>query len=204
MEITSNRSIVAVAVFTSLLSCAARAEAQVGVLAGLARSGIAVGSESGSPDLAGPQDRSGLAAGVSLLLPANRYGGWQIEALFIEKGAANVLGPNDALRLSYLEIPFLLHVDVLRRRGNALFLLAGPSLAFPLSASYETDGVKENIKDDVSSVDVGLHVGGGVEVGQLIIDARYIWGWRTVFSGDLDGAFKNRTFSVMAGIRLGR
>ena len=56
--------------------------------------------------------------------------------LFIEKGAENLLRRDDSLRLSYLEIPVFLHLDVLRRRRNAVFLLAGPSVAFTLRAAY--------------------------------------------------------------------
>ena len=62
----------------------------------------------------------------------------------------------------------------------------------------------EDVKNDVGDVDVGLHVGAGVEIGRIMFDARYIWGGRTVFhDGDLDGTFKNRTFTLMAGIRFG-
>ena len=62
----------------------------------------------------------------------------------------------------------------------------------------------EDVKNDVGNVDVGLHVGAGVEIGQIMFDARYIWGGRTVFhDGNLDGTFKTVTFALMAGIRFG-
>ena len=197
--------IVAAAVLAGLLTSTARADAQVGVVAGVAQSTIALGTPSGSPELTETQRRTGLTAGLSLLFPTNRAGGWQVEALFVEKGAEHLLRRDDALRLTYVEIPVLMHLDVLRRRRNGVFLLAGPSLAFTLRASYEHDGVREDIKDDVRQVDVGLHVGAGVEIGQITFDARYVWGGRTVFhDGDLDGTFKNRTFTLMAGMRFGR
>jgi Outer membrane protein beta-barrel domain len=201
----TNTPVVAAAVLAALLTSAASADAQVGVIAGAARSTIAFGASSGSPELTETEWRTALIAGLSLLLPTNRAGGWQVEVLFVEKGAENLLRRDDAMRLTYLEIPVLLHLDVLRRHRNAVFLLAGPSLAFTLRASYEDAGVREDIKDDVSAVDVGLHVGAGVEIGQTFFDARYVWGGRTVFhDGDLDGTFKNRAFTLMAGIRFGR
>ena len=200
----TNPPVVAAAVLVSLLTSAASADAQIGVAAGVAQSTIAFGPESGSPELTETQWRTGFAAGLSFLFPTNRLGGWQVEVLFIEKGAENLLRRDDALRLTYLEIPVFLHLDVLRRRRNAVFLLAGPSVAFTLRAAYEDDGVTEDVKNDVGNVDVGLHVGAGVEIGQIMFDARYIWGGRTVFhDGDLDGTFKNRTFTLMAGIRFG-
>jgi len=205
MEMATNTPILAAAVLAGLLTGAANAHAQASLVAGVARSTIAFGSSSGSAELTGTQRRTGLAGGLSLLFPTNRYGGWQIEVLLIEKGAEHLLRRDDAIRLTYLEIPALMHLDVLRRHRNAVFLLAGPALAFPLRASYEDGGVAENVKDDVSQVDVGLHVGAGVEIGRMIVDARYVWGGRTVFhDGDFDGTFKNRTFTVMAGIRFGR
>ena len=201
----TNTPIVAAAVLAGLLTSAVNAHAQAGVIAGVARSTIDFGSPSGSPELTGTQRRTGFAGGLSLLFPTNRLGGWQIEVLLIEKGAEHLLRRDDALRLTYLEIPALMHLDVLRRHRNAVFLLAGPALAFPLRASYEDGGVVEDVKDEVSRVDVGLLVGAGVEISRMIVDARYVWGGRTVFhDGDLDGTFKNRTFTVMAGIRFGR
>ena len=131
----TNTPVVAAAVLAGLLISADSANAQAGVVAGVARSTIAFGPQSGSPELTGTERRTGLTAGLSLLFPTNRAGGWQIEALFIEKGAENLLRRDDVLRLTYLEIPALLHLDILRRRRNAVFLLAGPSLAFTLGAT---------------------------------------------------------------------
>jgi hypothetical protein len=208
MEMATRTPIVAAVVLAVLLTFTARAEAQLlqpAVIAGVAQSTIAFGPESGSPELNGTRRRPGLTGGLSILVGTGDLGGWQIEALFTEKGAENLLRRDDAMRLTYLEIPVLLHVDVLQRHRNAVFLIAGPSLAFILRASYEDGGVRTDIKDDVSNVDVGLHAGGGVEIGPMVFDARYVWGGRTVFhDGDLDGTFKNRSFIVMAGIRFGR
>jgi hypothetical protein len=58
---------------------------------------------------------------------------------------------------------------------------------------------------DLTPVDFGLVVGGGVESRRLSLEARYTLGLRTVFhDGDLEGTFKNRSFSVLAGFRIGR
>ena len=204
MEILINSPVVTTAALATLLACAGgAAEAQVGVTAGVAQSTMAFSSSSESREQT--RQRTGLIAGVSLLLPTARVGGWQVDALVVEKGAANLLRRDDVVRLTYVEIPILLHVDVLQRHRNSVFLLAGPSIAFLLRASYEADAMTEDIKNDVSHVDVGLLVGAGAELGHLIFDARYGWGMRTVFhDGDTGGSFRNRTFSVMAGIRFGR
>jgi len=204
MEIVISRQIAARGALAMLLACTAgTAEAQVGLTAGVAQATMTVSSSSESREQT--RQRTGLIAGVSLLLPTARAGGWQVDALVVEKGAVNLLRRDDVVRLTYVEIPVLLHLDVLQRHRNAVYLLAGPSIAFLLRASYEADAMTENIRNDVSNVDVGLLVGAGVELGHVIFDVRYGWGMRTVFhDGDTGGNFKNRAFSVMAGIRFGR
>ena len=196
---------IAVLVFAAAPITARRAEAQLHLKAGFSGSTISFSPASGSPELTHTRRRSGFVGGASVLLPGNRAGGWQIEALVIQKGARNLLRVDDAMDLTYLEIPALVHIDALRGRLGALFLLAGPSMAFNLQASYEDDGMREGIREDISKLDIGLHLGVGVEFGPATLDARYVWGMRRVFhDSDLEGAFRNRTFVATAGLRLGR
>lgn len=182
------------------------AEAQIGVKAGLSSATISFEPESGSPDLSETRARNGWVGGVFLLLTGNKIGGWQIEFLYQQKGARNLLRVDDELSLAYFAIPVLLHVDAWQTKGStAVYLVGGASVDFNLRASYEADGAREDVKDDTRPTDVGLHLGGGLEVGRLTIDARYSWGLLGVFEdGDLEGTFKNRAFAVTAGLRFGR
>jgi hypothetical protein len=184
-----------------------RAEAQVGLKAGLSSATITFEPESGSPDLTETKARNGFVGGVFLLLTGNKAGGWQIEFLYQEKGAKNLLRVDDTLTLTYLSIPVLLHVDVWQKTksSTAVFLVGGASVDFNIKASYEADSAREDVKDDIRSTDIGLHVGGGLEVGRLTIDARYSWGLLSAFEdGDLEGSFRNRAFAITAGLRFGR
>jgi opacity protein-like surface antigen len=176
------------------------------VKAGLSSATITFEPESGSPELTETRARNGFVGGVFVLLTGNRVGGWQLEFLYQEKGARNLLRVDDELALTYLSVPVLLHVDFWQTKGStALYVIGGASVDFNIKASYEADGEREDVKDDIQTTDVGLHVGGGLEVGRLTIDARYSWGLLSAFEeGDLDGTFKNRVFAVTAGFSFGR
>jgi hypothetical protein len=144
----------------------------------------------------------GLVAGASFFLTAADVGGWQLEALVIQKRARNLLRQGDEIRLTYLELPVVLHADFWQQDDNGAYFAIGPSVAVRLQANYlDETGVSEDIGDDVAGVDVGLHFAGGIELGALVIDARYILGLRSAFVDD-GRPFRNRTFAVTAGVRL--
>lgn len=186
---------------TVLVPAPARAQE---IKAGFSTSTISFSPEGGSPELPNVERRTGFVVGVSFLIATSKPGGYQIEVLLHQKGARNLLRRDDRLRLTYLEIPVLLHVDVLQRRSGSVFLIAGAAPAFNVHASYEDEGVTEDVTRDIEDFDIGLVVGAGVESGVVSVDARYTWGLRSTFhDGELEGAFRNRTFTVMAGLRFG-
>ena len=193
-------------VLACAIFCPIAAEAQdFGIKGGISSATLSFAPESGSPDLTDIRARRGFVGGIVVLMPGNSAGGWQIEAVINQKGARNLLRQDDAIRLTYVEVPFLLHLDVFQADPFALYVIAGPFVAFNVQASYEDEGTTENIRDDVRKLDLGLQAGGGIEYGPLSVDGRYTWGLRSAFQdGDLEGSFKNRTFTVTAGIRFGR
>ncbi|HYN06386.1 MAG TPA: porin family protein [Vicinamibacterales bacterium] len=196
-------SIVAAGLF-AVLGFATPARAQE-LKAGFSMATIRFSPESGSPELSSTEQLTGFVGGVSFFLTRSRLGGWQIEALLHQKGARNLLRIDDRLRLTYLEVPVLLHGDFYQLGPRALFFVAGPAFAFNTHASYTDEGEKEDVKDDIEDFDIGLVVGGGVELRRLTVEARYTWGLRRAFQdGDLEGSFKNRAFSVTVGYRFGR
>jgi Outer membrane protein beta-barrel domain len=174
------------------------------IKAGFSTTTISFSPEGGLPELPNVERRTGFVVGVSFLIATSKPGGYQIEVLLHQKGAQNLLRRDDRLRLTYLEIPVLLHVDVLQRRSGSVFLIAGAAPAFNVHASYEDEGVSEDVTRDIEDFDIGLVVGAGVESRVVSVDARYTWGLRSAFhDGELDGTFKNRTFTLMVGLRFG-
>jgi hypothetical protein len=179
----------------------ADAQTTLGVKAGVSGATISVGTEADS--VFDPRQQRGLVGGAAVLLPGNRIGGVQIEALVHQKGGQDVLRRDDRLRLTYLEIPVLLHADVLQRGRSAVFVTFGPSFGFNLDASYEDEGVTEDIGRDIRTFDPGLNLGAGVEAGPLVVEARYTWGLRSAFTGDDPRTtFKNRALAVTVGVWL--
>ena len=175
------------------------------VRAGFSSATIAFLPEGDSPELENTASTFGFVGGVSFLIPTNRAGGLQVEALFHQKGAQNLLRRDDKLRLTYLEVPVLFHLDVYQRDPRAIYVIAGPAVAFNVQASYESNGEKENVTDDIENVDVGLVIGAGVELRRLTLEGRYTWGLRSAFhDSELEGSFKNRALSVIVGFRFGR
>ena len=175
------------------------------IKAGFSSATIAFLPEGDSPELENTASTFGFIGGVSFLIPTNRVGGYQVEALFHQKGVQNLLRRDDKLRLTYLEVPVLLHLDVYQRDPRAIYVIAGPAMAFNVQASYESDGEKESVTDDIENFDVGLVVGAGVELRRLTLEGRYTWGLRSAFhDSELDGAFKNRALSFIVGFRFGR
>ena len=145
------------------------------IKAGVSMATISFSAESGSQELSNTERLTGFVGGIALLLPGSSRGGIQIEALFHQKGARNLLRRDDTLRLTYIEVPVLLHVDLYQRDPRAVYVIAGVAPSFAVQASYESDGEKEDVKDDIEDVDVGLVVGAGVELRRLTLDARYVW-----------------------------
>jgi len=185
-----------------LLTAPAAAQA---IKAGLTSSTISSSPQAGTEPRPAGNRLNGFVGGVSFLLATNDPGGWQFEALVRQQGVRNLLRRGDEMRLTYIEFPVLLHLDLFQRGPGAIFVIAGPSPAFKLQSSYTSDGAKQDIGDRVAPVDVGLTLGGGVEHRRWTVDARYTLGLRTAFTdADLDGTFKNRALTVMAGLRYAR
>jgi hypothetical protein len=152
--------------------------------------------------------KPGVIGGFSFfLLPGNR-GGWQMEGLIHQKGMDNLVSRGDSLRLTYIQAAGLAHFDVIqfgRSDTNALYLIGGPAVSFKAHASYSFADSIDDITDRIRKIDFNLIAGGGLEYGPLVLEARYDWGMRSILE-DLGGntSLKNRTFAVMAGLRLGR
>jgi hypothetical protein len=194
----------AAAIFVLTIVCPAPATAQE-IKAGFSSATINFLPGNDSRDLESIASTYGFVGGVSFLIPTGRIGGFQVEGLFHQKGAQNLLRLDDKLRLTYLEVPVLLHIDVYQRDPRAVYVIAGPALAFNIQASYESDGEREDVMDGIEDLDVGLVFGGGVELRRITIEGRYTFGLRSAFrDGDLDGAFKNRTLSLLVGFRFRR
>ena len=154
--------------------------------------------------------RTGFVGGGFLVWPANARVALQLEALYSQKGARfDEPGVEVHLNLNYFEVPILVRASTARNSsGVAFHAFGGPAFAFRTSAegtaSFEGESATQDIGEDVSKNDVGLVVGGGVEVGRFVFDVRQTWGLMNINKNQDEGdtTMKNRAFTVMAGVRF--
>ncbi len=132
----------------------------------------------------------------------------QPEVLFTMKG---MTAEEDDMKLTYnlnyLEIPVLLKVNFPTGGNAGPNIFVGPAIAFNLSSTYtfEYDGEEDDGDlEDVTPVDFGIVVGGGINFGNINIDARYNIGLSSIDdSGAGDPAdLKNSVISIMLGFAL--
>ena len=188
----------------ALLLCASPSLAQgidVGVKGGVNISSIDVSGDDGGPSL---DSRIGLVAGGFVRLPIASWLSVQAEGLYSEKGARFKEGGVEAkVILNYVELPVLAHV----RLGRLFYATGGPSMAFRVQAKGRSrfSGSTEDIdiSEDVERFDFGIAMGGGVELGRLIIDGRYTLGLTDADKDKTDTTTtKNRVISITAGFRF--
>ena len=187
-----------------VLICASPARAQgldVGVKGGVNVADVDLSADGDGPPF---DSRIGLVAGGFVRMPIASWLAVQAEGLYAEKGARiEESGVTAKLILNYVEVPVLARV----RLGRVFYATAGPSMAFLVQAKVRTrfSGATEDIdvSDEVQSFDFGLAMGGGVELGRLIVDGRYTLGLRDTDKDTTDATTtKNRTISFTAGFRF--
>lgn len=98
---------------------------------------------------------------------------------------------------NYLEVPVLLKLNF--DEGAGFFLFAGPSLGYLFDASdKDGDGNTNDINlKDFNRTELGAHIGGGIGLGPIKVDVRYVLGFSNI--ADLDGSdleIKNSGFGA--------
>lgn len=160
--------------------------------------------------------RIGPMVGLSYVRYAPGGLGFEIDALYSAKGVKDSEeGADITFKLNYLELPLLARYDFKSASSTRVHLVAGPSLALRAGCSIEgkaegvdvsldCDDVAETFDGEISSFDVGLTAGGGVDfaVGRntFTLGARFTQGLLNIADGDGDA--KNRTISVFAGVSM--
>ncbi|QCX00572.1 PorT family protein [Aggregatimonas sangjinii] len=96
---------------------------------------------------------------------------------------------DDTFDMSKIDLPVLLGAKII----GPVHIFAGPSFQYIINTEY--DGITiEDIENDFS---VGLHFGGGVNLGKLGIDLRYERGF-----GDNEGRFINTNITSLPQSRI--
>ena len=102
---------------------------------------------------------------------------------------------------NYLEIPLLFKLNF--GEGTSFFLFAGPSVGYLLDGTdKDMDGHTNDVDlDFYKRTEWGAHVGGGIGLGPIKIDLRYIFGLTDIFD-DSNRDIEVTNTSLGAGVTL--
>ena len=163
-----------------------------------------------------PQSRAGLIIGGFVALDKDKAG-LVFEALYSQLGTTlefsdSGVTDKQEVRLHYLVFPVLGRVNLKAADGVTLHLYAGPQFGFKTGFhSKETltiNGVTTTTTSDDGSDQKGYNIdiafGGQVDFRKFLVDLRYALGLTNVNknTGPDEPEVKNRTFSIMFGVRL--
>jgi len=145
---------------------------------------------------------SGFAGGGFLRFGFGRMG-IQLEVLSLTKGSESVTDFSET-KLTYIEVPLLLHLPLTVGQSFAPYVIVGPSLAFDINCEVEVGDVPQDCGER-EKVDFGVSTGGGLGVaagpGALLLEGRYTWGLKNI-SEDPAAEIKNRTALFIIGYEI--
>ena len=153
-----------------------------------------------SPDLPGLTitRAPGLLAGGWLEVQPWVPVGIQVEVVYAQKHMH--LTSSSDLKLDYLEVPVLARLKVFR----SIYILEGIAFDFPLNARVShAVGDDMNIKDSITSPDIGMVIAAGVSVTQrLSLEFRYEGGLKEFSSVSYAPTERLRSLFGIARVKL--
>lgn len=160
-------------------------------------------------DLGGDAENTNMKSGLVIGAFANFSLGViniQPELLYSMKGAKQEIpstGEEYDEELNYFEVPILVKYNLPLPGKLTPSLYAGPCISFLMSAEYNGEDIKDNIKSTDYSLIVGAGVNMDLDAYVLTFDARYNLGLadiNDVDDGGDEGKLKNSAIMLMAGI----
>lgn len=151
--------------------------------------------------------RTGYLLGIYYTLMFNQKIGLQPELLYNSVGSKS---GSSTINVNYVSLPVFLRYNI----ADRVHVLGGPQASYLISAEGQntspTGAVTTNIKDSLTSMDFGIVLGLGVDLGKLNLGIRYFVGFTNIAknpTGSSSGVnFKqdisNRGWQVLAGYRL--
>lgn len=210
------------ALATLLFTCFNFAQAQVAVKVGVNFSNMVFEEDDSTIEDLAKDGAVKLTAGFVFILPLSDVLAIQPELLYTQKGASNsykLLGQeitND-LTYNYLDIPLMLRVSLGDTYGEGLgiYLNGGVYIGYAFSGKRETTSPLGNNEttftfddlDDQRRLDYGFGIGGGLTLGNLFFDLRYMHGTNNLLDDDIDNTndadfqkFQHRGLALTAGL----
>jgi opacity protein-like surface antigen len=155
--------------------------------------------------------KTGLVAGGFVQFAFSERLSFQPELLFVMKGvkldeAAN--GGTVTAKINYLEFPLLARYGAAIGNGLRAYALVGPTFGLKASSSAHVDEPNKTVDVDIDrairSFEAGLALGGGVERGPYLLEARFTVGLNDIANDTVPhvDALRNRTIAIVVGIRF--
>jgi len=156
--------------------------------------------------------RIGYAVGGFVALGLGNGFSIQPEALYTQKGmGASAPGGTASsefkLKADYVDVPILGRFTF--GKGLRGYVFAGPSLNFLISAKAKSGfggtASETDVSEDMESFEAALVLGGGIEIGPLLVEARWSEGLTNILvegKGPAGTDLKTRTLLVLGGIRF--
>jgi hypothetical protein len=207
------RVLVATACLIALLPCGAAAQ-QIGggVKGGLSLGDVPKFTDELDSTVATTSQRIGYAVGGFLAIRFGSGFSIQPEMLYTQKGVKINVSEGAELgdvryKADYVDVPILARYTF--GKGGRVYVFGGPSLDFKVSAKVSAGILdkteEEDISDDIENFEFALVFGGGIELGPLLLEARWSEGLTNVaksVDGAPSGDVKTRTYLFLAGFRF--
>jgi len=132
----------------------------------------------------------------------------QTEPMLVQKGGKiTEFDETLVLKILYVEIPVFLRYNISVSESYSPYLILGPNLGFRASAKVVfPDGSSSDASDEFSGIDLGLGLGGGVEVpfARLIFfgETRYVFGLNDINMETGESTVKNRGLQLLFGAKI--
>lgn len=147
-------------------------------------------------------------AGIFGDFPINRILSIQPEVVFVQKGGEesdDALGTSSAT-LSYVDVPLILKINAPVSDNFKPYIFGGPFAGYLVDATSASKGNNQDISEFLEEFNYGVKVGLGVNIGRVVIDARYDMGFANIYketeeAGDF-GDFTLTTTGVVLSLGI--
>ena len=152
----------------------------------------------------------GITGGAYIAFPLAARLSFQPEVLFVMKGVklSETGGGTFSARIHYLDVPLLIRFRAPVNSRMPVYLFGGPNFGIKLGSSAKLEAPGNTVDEDVNpalkTLDLGYAVGGGIERGRCLFEARFTGGFTDIAAESFPhpDALRNRTFAVTVGLKL--
>ena len=164
------------------------------------------------PDPSTEAYSSRLGFGLGVVVDRSLFGQFDLHTglLFLQKGGKiKEFGEKIIFNIVYLELPIMFRYTFQTSTSLRPYVMAGPSIGILLSGKYKwNDGWKQDAKDELKSLDLGVGFGGGVSMPikflTVFAEARYVLGFININDdpGPGESKVRNRGLLVVVGATI--